>query len=327
MPIKRNHGKQLVFKADEKHRSGEIKEHFLDSGSFTLWTKAAKYAEENGTERWAYYDTDEFWEYMESYARFVRKNKIAIDLCANIDVIPNPELSWRNLKWLEKHGINPVPVIHFGGNAEDSFKWLKRHIKEGYEIIGLGGMVGSTDQWECRWWLDRCFEIICAGKDRLPCVKMHGFGITNYNLMVRYPWYSVDSTSWTKVGAFGGILVPHRRGGRYMFFDDRRTPIEPVEPYILQVSAESPAVKNGRTHLTNLSQAEHAVIKGWLDEIGIPIGKRSADGEIEELGVLTTHVWRRAANLFFYERLCAALPEWPWPYHVPFPKPQGFGFK
>jgi hypothetical protein len=74
--------------------------HFLDSGAFTLWTKAQAYANKHGGDRWAYYETDEFWNYIDHYARFVRKYGRAVDYYANVDVIPQscphlekPELS------------------------------------------------------------------------------------------------------------------------------------------------------------------------------------------------------------------------------------------
>src|SRR5262245_48519493 len=120
---------------------GHVRSHFFDSGSFTLWTKAREYAQGKPEKRkWDYYDKEDFWKYIDSYAAFVKRYKIAIDLYANVDVIPNPELSWRNLKYLEdKHGLTPVPVIHYGTDLE----WLKRHMASGYDIIGLGGLVGS----------------------------------------------------------------------------------------------------------------------------------------------------------------------------------------
>ena len=75
---------------------------FMDSGSFSLWTRAAKWAKENGLdEPWGFYDTEEFWSYIDGYASFIKKNHRGIDLYANVDVIPNPELSWRNLRYLE----------------------------------------------------------------------------------------------------------------------------------------------------------------------------------------------------------------------------------
>jgi len=284
-----------------EQRKGTVQSHFLDSGSFTLWTKAGEWAKENGKSKWDYYDTDEFWKYMDDYAAFVKKYQIAIDLYANVDVIPNPKLSWRNLKYLEReHGLTPVPVVHYTTHL----KWLRRHIEVGYKVIGLGGLVGSTRQESCRGWLDQAFDMVCDAPDRLPRVKIHGFGVTNYPLLVRYPWWSVDSVTWAKQGGFGCILVPHKRGGRFVF----DTP-----PYSVKISIECAARKEKGNHFLTMAGAERAIIEEWLELIGIPLGKQEGE-EIVEYGVLNRHTERRAACLHFFERMRTSLPEWPWPF-------------
>jgi hypothetical protein len=308
--------------------------HFLDSGSFSLWTKAKRYAEEHGGGPYDFYDTAEHWEYLDAYARFVKKHKAGIDLYANVDVIPNPELSWRNQRYLEKkHGLTPVPVVHF----RTDLSWLARYAGRGHELIALGGMVGQPAA-EVREWLDRAFAAVCPPPGRLPTVKLHGFGITNYDFLIRYCWWSVDSASWTKIGAFGGILVPHRRGGRFVFFDKS---LNPLRPYIIKVALESSkkdrengAGRRGRglagsghhrdrkieggRHYNSISPAERRVVRLWLEEIGVPFGAVGSDGAAEEFGVCSRHSERKAANLYFFERLRAALPEWPWPFrHTP----------
>lgn len=289
---------------DEDQLEIGCESHFLDSGSFTLWTRAAEYAKETGKGKWSFYDTPEFWEYMDAYAAFVKKYKIGIDYYANVDVIPEPVLSWRNLKYLEdKHQLTPVPVVHY----TTDLKWLQKHMDAGYKFIALGGLVGSSAKEECRLWLDKAFQMVCDTPDRKPKVKIHGFGVTNYTLLLRYPWYSVDSTSWTKVGAYGGILVPHRRGGQFIFNE---------QPYLVKVSHDSPDRKQFNRHFLTMSKAEQAVIMSWLDSIGIPFGSNHPDGEIKEYGVLNRHSERKAANLLFFEQLRHSLPEWPWPFGV-----------
>jgi hypothetical protein len=281
---------------------GCVKSHFFDSGAFTQWTLAQKYAEETGKGRWAYFDTDEFYTYMDDYAEFVKKYEVAIDLYANVDVIGNPDLTLRNQKYLEKtHDLDPVPVVHYKTDLE----WLEFYIDRGHDIIGLGGLVGSTVQDNCKAWIDECFDMVCSTPDRLPKVKLHGFGVTTYELLIRYPWYSVDSTSWTKIGAFGGILVPHKRKGEWVFTE---------QPYIMKVSIDSPDRKMWGRHFLTLKKAEQNIIQEWLDYIKIPLGKMDEDGNTIEYGVVTRHTERRAANLLFFELMRKALPKYPWPF-------------
>lgn len=281
---------------------GCINSHFLDSGSFSLWTKAAEYAKEHKClNKYAYYDTPEFWAYADAYVEFVKAYSIGIDLYANIDVIPDPVLSYRNLKYLESKGLKPVPVIHY----TTDLKWLRKHIDEGYEMIGLGGLVGSIKEDGCIGWIDRCFDTVCDNPSRLPTIKLHGFGVTSYDMMIRYPWWSVDSTSWTKAGAFGGIYVPHQRQGKWVFDE---------QPYLMKVSDESPDRKKQGTHYLTMSPMEQKIIREWLEYLGVPLGKLDDKGETLEFGVITRHTERRAANLLFFEEMRKSLPDWPWPF-------------
>ena len=283
-------------------KKGFIKSHFLDSGAFTQWSLALKWHQENErSDRWGYYDTPEFYQYMDNYAAFIKKYKIAIDLYANVDVIPNPELTWRNQKYLEKkHGLKPVPVVHYPTNT----KWLKKYMKAGYEIIGLGGLVGSTIKKSCRDWIDECFDIVCDTPDRLPKIKIHGFGVTAYKFLLRYPWWSVDSAAWDKIASYGGICVPHKRKGKFVFN---------TAPYLMKISMESPG-RRTRKHFLTMPQKERDIIKEWLSFIDIPIGNLDEKGEVKEQGAVTFHVYRRIANLIFYDMMVKSLPEYPWSF-------------
>jgi hypothetical protein len=323
-PVKRkkNPGKRLgicsAVLPEQKQFVGKIESHFLDSGAFTLKVAAQQYAADNpGKTEWDFYDTPDHWDYLDDYAKFVNENLIAIDYYANVDVMPNsegtpnPKLTYRNQKFLEKEwGLKPVPVVHY----KTDLKWLHRYINEGYDIIGLGGLVGSTAGDSCRAWIDRCFDIVCDTPDRLPKVKLHGFGVTVYDLMIRYPWFSVDSTSWTKIGAYGGILVPHKRRGKWVFNE---------QPYLLKVSMDSPDAKLIGRHFLNLTKAEQDICKEWCSFIGMPMGEFDENRNLVTAGVITHHAERRAANLLFFEMMRKSLPEYPWAFNSK--RRKGFG--
>jgi hypothetical protein len=289
---------------------GCIDSHFLDSGAFTLWTLAEKYGKEHNCDETKFYYTREHWDYIDQYAEFVKANRIAIDLYANVDAIGHADLTYRNQKYLEKkHGLKPVPVVHY----PTDLNWLRRYMDEGYDLIGLGGLVGHMAQDSCRGWIDRCFDLVCDQPSRLPKVRLHGFGVTSYELMIRYPWWSVDSTSWTKIGAFGSILVPHKRGDKFVFTE---------QPYTIKVAWESPSRK-GDWHIFTVPDSIKVIIDEWLDLIGIPLGKVDRDGNIIEYGVITRHTERRSANLLFFEQMRSSLPEYPWPFRSK--RRKGFG--
>lgn len=279
--------------------------HFLDSGAFTIRTEAARYAKQHGTAPYAYYDTEAFWDYMRSYVRFVQRYAAGIDLYANVDVIPNPELSWRNQCWLEKRGLKPVPVVHFGTDL----KWLQKYLDRGDPVIGFGGLVGKTAV--ARAWLDRAFALVC-GPDGLPRTQLHGFGIVNWWMLMRYPWASVDSAAWIKeAGRWGNVFVPHQRGGEFVFDE---------APYKVMFGVSG---LSAQVHYLELSRREKVVIEAWLEKIGTRVGEFHPDGSMKTSGVLTNYLERGAANIDFFEHLTASLPDYPWAFQ---PRKQRAGF-
>lgn len=281
---------------------GEVRSHFLDSGSFSIKKKAFLFARETGGSEWDYYETDEFFDYMDAYAAFVKKYKAGIDLCANVDVIPHPELTWRNQQYLEKtHGLSPIPVVHFGTDL----KWLSHYMKFGYELIALGGLVGNAYTEAGDRWISRCFDFVCDTPKRLPKVKLHGFGVSGYDTIIKYPWWSVDSTTWNSRGAYGDIYVPKKRNGRFVF---------DTKPHTIAVSQRSPKYTNGGSHSVKLSKGELRIVLDWLEEIGLLFGKTGVDGKVVEVGISNCGRERRKACVHFIQRMQKELPDWPWPY-------------
>jgi hypothetical protein len=289
-----------------------VESHFFDSGSFTLWTRAKKWAAENGKSEWDFYDTDEHWQYLFDYAAFVKKHRHAIDLHANVDVIGNPELTWRNQQYLENvHGLDPVPVVHYKTPPE---KWLTHYVRRGHQTVAVGGLVGSLGTPAAEAWLDRCFRVVCQPPHRRPAVRVHGFGVTNFAVMRKFPWASVDSSSWTQIGAYGGVLIPPYRNGQFTFAED---------PFQVKMSLDSPGVGEKGKHYLTLTAGEKLLVEAWLKLIGIPLGCAKA-GKVISHGVLTRHSERKVANMEYYRRFAASLPKYPWAWTPP-PERKGLG--
>ncbi len=270
---------------------------FLDSGAHSLYTKEVIKKKHVGG--YAFFESDAFWVYVDSYAEFVRKHERYIDYYANVDVIFNPELSWKVLKYLEKeHGLHPLPVVHYG----TSLKWIEKHLEAGYEFIGLGGLGQEATAKAYKRWADQVFTRLCPPPDYTPIVRTHGFAMTAYGLLLRYPWFSVDSATWTKVGAFGSIMVPHKRAGKFVFSE---------KPYNISVSEDSPDRKVLGKHITTMSKGERQIVMEWLETINIPYGTNDENGEPVEFGVCNRHSERKVANLLFFEKLRESLPLYP----------------
>ena len=147
---------------------------FLDSGAFSAWTRKVSI------------DIDD-------YASFIKKYRPYLTVYANLDVIGDAKKTLKNQEYLEKLGLKPLATFHIGSSYSELEKMVKK-----YDYIALGGLVGVPKSRRIKH-LDKCFRII-----RLKS-KVQGFGIGDLELMLRYPFYSVDNTNWILGGRVGAV--------------------------------------------------------------------------------------------------------------------------
>lgn len=274
---------------------------FLDSGAFSLYNIHAKKLLASGIkDKHAFFKTKDFWSYVDQYAEFLKTYRKYVEFYVTVDAIHNPEISWDVLQYLEDHhGLDPVPVVHSGSQT----KWLLKYLDAGYTLIGLGGGQGKSSTDYIRW-ADRIYSILCDTPDNLPLVRTHGFAMTNYRMMIRYPWWSVDSASWAKAAAFGSIFVPHKRQGKFTFAE---------KPYNVCFSEDSPSIKVRGKHFQHLAPYQKKIVLEWIESIDIPLGE-TVGGEIIEKGLINHYRTRAVANVKFFEALGKWLPKWPWSF-------------
>ncbi len=154
---------------------------------------------------------------LDDYITFCVKYRQFFDTVVNLDVIPAgtalhhtdeaADQGYKNLKQMMKAGLSPVHVFHAGERRY----WLDKLLDTGLTYIGLGGRARVGEVFYRRW-VDEIFDYLC-GKSGFPSIKIHGFGMTSIRLMLSYPWYSVDSTSWFMQGANGSVFIP--KNGKY----------------------------------------------------------------------------------------------------------------
>lgn len=275
---------------------------FLDSGAFSAWSKKAEI---------------DIYEYI----TFIKENKKYIDTYANLDAIGDPEKTLKNQKIMEKAGLKPLPCFHYG----EDIKYLKHYIKH-YDYIALGGMVPISTP-NLMQWLDYIFPTFLCDKKGMPIVKVHGFGMTSLKLMLRYNWFSVDSTSWVVTGRMGGILIPKRTNGIY---DYSKNPLK------ITVSEKSPAVKKRHQHFKNMTPAQQKIFLDYFKEKGFVLGKSSfrpenpetyvptknerwnkrKEGIIETIispGLANDYKMRDELNIIYFTDLEKNMKKWPWP--------------
>jgi len=152
---------------------------FLDSGAFSAFRSGAKID-------------------LNDYISFLKTSGKSFDAYANLDVIGNAEASLKNQEKMDKAGLFAIPTFHYG----EDFEYLKFYIKK-YSYVALGGMVPLSGSQFLRPWIDSCWKIIGGTK-----VKIHGFGLTNLELVQQYPWHSIDSTTASRAGRTGVLLSP-----------------------------------------------------------------------------------------------------------------------
>jgi hypothetical protein len=145
---------------------------FIDSGAFSAFSLGSKI------------DIDVYIE----FCRNTDANYYAV-----LDVIGNPEGTLTNQLYMESKGVSPVPCFHYG----EDFKYLDYYCKN-YEFVAIGGLVPINKSAKERW-LDMVFS-------KYPNHKFHGFGLTSAELVTRYPWFSVDSSSWLSGGKTGALF-------------------------------------------------------------------------------------------------------------------------
>ncbi|MCK9520459.1 MAG: hypothetical protein M0R74_15760 [Dehalococcoidia bacterium] len=302
---------------------------FLDSGAFSAWTQGVAIN-------------------LDDYIQFCLEHLDIVDVIVNLDVIPgrpyqkltsadieeSATQGWANYEKMLDAGIPKDKLIHIFHQGED-MKWLKRMVKE-IPYIGISPANDKSTDQKMRW-LDHCMQYVCDS-DGMPLVKFHGFAVTSLRMMLRYPWYSVDSTTWVVMSRNGQILVPRRRGGDWVYDEDS---------WKISVSSRSPDKKEAGQHIDTLSPRQRQVVLDYLEEKGYALGqsefkmmpqtykptgnerwaerKKPTDKTaprllevIVEPGVINQYRLRDELNIIYFQDLEKTLPVWPWPY-----KPKG----
>lgn len=210
---------------------------FLDSGAFSAYTLGVELS------------VDDYCNYIKSNLDILRVEDNVI-MASVLDGIGDPLKTYQNQIAMEERGCRPLPCFHAGEPEE----YLEHYVKN-YEYITLGGMVGSSTKQLCIW-LDRMWERYLTDGSGRPRLKVHGFGITAIPIMARYPWYSVDSSSWIQSAAFGSIITPDWGP--------------------LSVSEKSPSRHDAGQHATTLTAIEQDYVLQMLEKQGFTYERLSS---------------------------------------------------
>lgn len=156
----------------------------LDSGAYSIANGSVKFT------------VRDYIDFLHTHgSKFFRY--ISLDLIVFSDsplvIQTSIEETQNNLSIIESEGLIPIPVYQRKWN---DFSLLEK-LLEKYDYICIGGLVNGkiSDPLMVQKTLDKVFELNSKYKK-----KIHGLGVTDDILLKKYPFYSVDSTSWL-VGA------------------------------------------------------------------------------------------------------------------------------
>ena len=163
----------------------------LDSGAFS-YMSGAKCSKE------------QMLAYAEEYAEFIKQNKISQYFELDVDTIFGIDFVEDIRRQIERRtNTQSIPVWHKGRGVE----YWKKMCKD-YEYVAIGGLVFHVKKAE--WPL--IYKLVKYAADR--GVKVHGLGFTKTKELYNWPFYSVDSASWTKAAARGQQC--HEFNGSYI---------------------------------------------------------------------------------------------------------------
>lgn len=291
----------------------------LDSGAFSAWMKQTEIN-------------------IADYAKFCLERLDQVDYIVNLDVIPgkygdkNPseqELEraasegYFNYNLLYSYGIPREKLIHVFHQGERFFH-LDEMVKE-MDYIGLSPANDRTTTEKIEW-LDMCMDHVCDSNG-IPKLKFHGFGVTSMPIMFRYPFFSVDSTSWVQFGKYGMVLFPKRKQGKYRY---------DLPPYTIKVSSRSPTKMKADKHIDTMNEIERNYFISYIEEKGFQLGVSFLeprnkvirgilkDDEIwvnkdtveivRVKGLSNSGVMRDKWNLLHFLFVEQSMPKWPWAF-------------
>lgn len=227
---------------------------FLDSGAFSAWSKGVEID-------------------VPGYCDYIKRNediilKVDGDLWASVlDGIGDPLKTYQNQLWMESMGVRPLPCFHYG---EDP-RYLEYYVAN-YSSITIGGMVAQSTE-QLLYWLDEIWDKYLTDGAGRPRVRVHGFGLTTPILMRRYPWYSVDSSSWVQVARVGGmLLLPEAR--------------------VINVSDQSPNRRTEGQHLINIPEVMREEVIRRLEAENVDVARAQQ-----------TYLARWCYNIYAYTKL------------------------
>lgn len=238
---------------------------FLDSGAFSAYSQKQPIKPE-------------------TYIDFCKKYASQTTIYANLDAIPvnssqeakaqAAEISFQNQKAFEEVGLRPLPVFHAG----EPWEYLERYLAN-YDYICLGGLVDTVD---LTTFFDEVWSRFLTDSSGKPTHKVHGFGMTAIDHLTKYPWASVDSSSWLVLSQKGLISVPPKVNGEFCYSK---------KPIILGVSDQTSLKEQRGKHYCNSSPTVQEHVDEYLATMNLTA--EDLKGQPQDRFIANINYWLR----------------------------------
>jgi len=218
-------------------------------------------------------DPEELKETMYAeYVPWVKENKDKWAFYVTLDYLRHQPTIFKMQKRFMRDGLRPVPVYH----GDSDLTWLKKYRDMGFKFICVGTTAeirGSSTHRSKQFFLDRVFDF-GAKHD----IQFHGLAMTSLSVMLQFPWYSVDSSTWARTAAFGMIT----------FLDKDKNIV-----YHVHISDQKKASKSKITMYSKLDKHHKRMIDAKIADFGFTIDelRESRDARYEYNGKVFSNVF------------------------------------
>jgi hypothetical protein len=156
-----------MFKKHRKKVNYRYRDWMLDSGAFSAYNSGK---------------VIDLHEYIDACHQLKEEDEKLKDIIA-LDVIGSDVGSLKNSITMKNAGVDAMPVFHIG----DDWGIFQEYL-DGWSKVGISCRFGEP-RYESYKFYDQCFNM---GWPK----KLHSFGWMGEKMLMRYPLYSADSSSW-----------------------------------------------------------------------------------------------------------------------------------
>lgn len=134
---------------------------------------------------------------VETYGAWCLARGLKPKTYATLDVVGDAVGTHENTQYMWELGLDPIPVFTRGAPIQ----YLKEYCARS-DRIAIGG-TATAGRGHREPFLDWAWDTIA---EYWP-IRVHGFGVTARWALEKYPWHSVDSTTWVNASRMGNVLT------------------------------------------------------------------------------------------------------------------------